>query len=332
MDHDLVVDKNFNIYVVFGSKHPYGFVYAYLKYRSLLDSGGTSKHSIWSFRGVPLARVMERYSVGNVLDVMGFQSRIYDPVYDSVLPYLRYSEIYMHLLPEVRIREILERPRDDLELVVSEAVYMLRNASGVSLDYIGVGGSVLGGFHNVDLSDIDLVVYGCDNAVRVYHSIEGFAEPLKGSVLERWVRNQAELHGVSMDLARRMYAPYRRSLFRGRALTVVFPEPYSRYGDLYFRSYSSCCIARVEVPPNQCGALHYPGLVRVSGRVIPSGGCRFSGVDVDWLVLYEGAFSPIVFEGGPLEVRGVLARVYPGGGFAIIVGSRECGGNVFTFR
>ncbi len=321
MDHDIVVDRDLNIYVVFGSKHPFGSVFSYIKYRACPGCGGTS---FWYFRGVPLVRVVERYSVGDVLRASSVQDRVYDPVYGAEVPYLRYSRIYMHLAPEARAREILDRPADDLEALASEAIMDLKSSSGVPLSSIGVGGSILGGFHNVGFSDIDLVVYGCDNASRVYGSIESFAEPLRGGDLERWVRNQASLHGVSVDLARMMYAPYRRSLYRGRALTVVFPEDPSRYGDRYIRSLGSCCMARLEVPPSQCGALQYPGLAWVEGSVIPSRGCRFAGVEVGCVIIYEGAFSPLIYRGGSMILRGLLVGLYPDGVYCLVVGAREC--------
>lgn len=317
LDHDLLVDRSLRIYVVLGSSHPPGRVFSYIKYRP------SGRRSPWIFRGVWLERVVERYSVQHVARAFEeHQEREQDPHYGSEMPFVRWDNIVEHMLPEERAVEVFTRPRDPLEVLASEAIERAARIPGISLSRIGVGGSILGSFHNLEASDIDLLVYGCREAEKIYWAAGELGEPLRGRDLERWASNTASIHRIPEALALELYAPYKRILYRGRHVAFTFPADPEPYGSRVVESAGKCVEARVFVEGGQCRALQYPGEAVVH-RVLSA---PAEALGLERIAIYEGAFSPLIYRGGSLAVRGSLAIVRGSGEKILALGTRECGG------
>ncbi|MEM4971128.1 MAG: hypothetical protein QXE01_07755 [Sulfolobales archaeon] len=322
IDHDMIIDRDLKIHIVFGSTHPPGRIFTYVKYVPIKDRDA---QSIWILMGIPLQRVVERYSVSYVERVFrSYQPSSWDPVYGAEMPTIGYLDIWKHLLPEERGYEIYVRPRDPLEAIASELIDDVKRITGISLGNIGVGGSLLGSFHSVGRSDIDIIVYGCVNASKIYEKAGEIGKPLSGRDLERWVSNISKLHGVPLDVGRAMYSPYRRIIFRGVETTFVFPEEIRRYGEEIAISTGKCVVSKIEVSPQQCSALQYPGRAYID-RVLDA---PPEVQRVDEVILFEGTYSPILYRGGVLRISGLLQIIMPGERYRIAVGTRECGGYV----
>jgi len=322
LDHDMIIDRGMRIHIVFGSTHPPGRVFTYVKY---IPEDRGHVQSMWKLMRIPMRRVVERYSVSHIeRSFRSYQETSWDPVFGAEMPSIGYLEVLTHLLPDERGYEVYTRPRDRLEAIASELIEAVGSAAGVPLGSIGVGGSLLGSFHNVVRSDIDLIVYGCENASKVYDKAGEVGETLSGKTLERWAENLSRLHGVSIEVARAMYSPYRRIIFRGVEATFVFPEERRRYGEEVVLSTSTCVEALLEVEGGQCTALQYPARARVERVIEVSRGIG----RVEGLILYEGTYSPILYRGGVLRVAGLAQLVLPRGVYRIAVGTRECGGYV----
>ncbi|HWQ16690.1 MAG TPA: hypothetical protein VNL13_02535 [Sulfolobales archaeon] len=326
IDHDIVIDKGLNLHVVFGSVHPPGRIFTYIKYIPAEDyRGGEHGIGIWRFRGVPLKRVLERYSVYHVEKIFNkYHREEWDPVYGSKMPSIGYLDVIAHLLPEERGYEVYINPRDPLEEKASELIERVIRLTGIRLGKIGVGGSILGSFHSTSLSDIDLIVYGCRNAEEIYWKASEIGIPLSGKKLERWVRNTALLHHIPLEVARDMYSPYRRILFQGVETTFVFPEDPRRYGEEISISLGKCVEAKLEIVGGQCRSLQYPARAEVARTL------EISGIDVriDEAISYEGTYSPILYRGGILKIHGLIQLVLPRNIYRIAVGTRECGGYI----
>src|SRR4029079_17940508 len=80
-----------------------------------------------------------------------------------------------YYVPERRLAEILAGPTDALEHETRDLARFLAGATGVPLDAFGVSGSILLGLHNPAFSDIDLLIYGADNARRLRAVIDDLA-------------------------------------------------------------------------------------------------------------------------------------------------------------
>lgn len=322
IDHDMIIDRELKIHIVFGSTHPPGRVFTYVKYVPIEDRRSLA---IWRLMGVPLKRVVERYSVSHIERVLrSYQSSSWDVVYGAEMPSIGYLDIWKHLLPEEKGYKIYIRPRDPLESVASELIDYVKRIAGISLRDIGVGGSLLGSFYSMGRSDIDIIIYGCANASKIYDKAEEIGKPLSGKDLERWVDNIAKLHGVPLEVGKAMYSPYRRIIFRGVETTFIFPEDIRRYGEELAINTGKCVEARIEVPPQQCSSLQYPGRAYVDRILDAPSDVR----GVDEVILFEGTYSPILYRGGVLRIGGLLQIIMPGGKYRIAVGTRECRGYV----
>ncbi|MEL9929376.1 MAG: hypothetical protein QXJ51_01345 [Sulfolobales archaeon] len=327
LDHDMIVDLEQRIYIVFGSVHPPGRIYAYLKYipQEYLEAGGKS---IWIYRNIPLKRVVERYSINHVRRVFErYQEKAYEITYGAEIPYVSRDRVYKILNPEERAYEIYLRPRDSLEFKVAEFIDLIKSYVGVPLDSIGVGGSILGGFHNTAYSDIDLLIYGCDNIRGILENIESILKPLENEDLLNWISNQTTLHGIDLDLAKMMYRIYRRGVYKDKYVSIVFPQDYCAYPCRYTSKTIKCVEVEGFVEPEQCGAIQYPGEALIKLR----GSYRSDIEDEDGevkIMIYEGSFSPILYEGGFVKVRGSLQKVYDFRTgeeyYTISLGTREC--------
>ena len=324
IDHDIIIDKDLNLHIVFGSVHPPGRIFTYIKYIPVEDYR-RGEHGIWRFRGVPLKRVLERYSVYHVEKIFSkYHREEWDPVYGSKMPSIGYLDVIAHLLPEERGYEVYTNPRDPLEEKASELIERVMRLTGIRLGEIGIGGSILGSFHSASLSDIDLIVYGCRNAEEIYWKANEIGIPLSGDKLERWVRNAALLHNIPLEVARDMYSPYRRILFQSVETTFVFPEDPRRYGEEISISLGKCVEAKLEIAGGQCRSLQYPARAEVARTL------ETSGIDarIDEVVSYEGTYSPILYRGGILKIHGLIQLVLPRNIYRIAVGTRECKGYI----
>lgn len=324
-DHDMVIDKDLRVHIVFGSMHPPGRIFTYVKYVPAISIGKKDLEITWRFRGIPLRRVLERYSVSHIERIISeYHSEDWDPVYGSKIPSIGYLDIATYLFPEERAHEVYTNPRDGLEEIASELIERVMRISGIRLQEIGVGGSMLGSFHLVGLSDIDLIIYGCRNAEEIYWRASEIGAPLSGEKLERWVRNNVLLHRVSLEVARSMYSPYRRIIFKGVETTFVFPEDPRRYGEEVSISMGRCVDAKLEIPGGQCRALQYPARAEVARTLEISN----ASAEIEEVVSYEGTYSPILYRGGVLKIHGLIQLVVPRNIYRIAVGTRECGGYI----
>lgn len=321
LDHDMIIDRDLRIHIVIGSTHPPGRVFTYVKYAPATQK---SYEALWILRGVPLIRVLERYSVAHLEKISRYHREEWDPVYGARMPSIGYLDIAEHLLPEERALEVYTRPRDPLEAIASDLIERVKNHMGIPMSSVGVGGSILGSFHVVGRSDIDLIIYGCRNAEEIYEKAHELGKPLSGEALERWSMNLSRLHSIQVELARAMYSPYRRIAFHGVEATFIFPEDFRRYGYEIVNSLGRCVEIKAEIPGGQCTSLQYPGRAIIS-RVIDS---PLDIPKIEEVVLYEGTYSPILYRGGIVKIYGLVQHVMPSSIYRIAVGTRECGGHV----
>jgi predicted nucleotidyltransferase len=322
LDHDMIIDKDLNVHIVFGSTHPPGRVFTYVKY---IPMRGRDSRANWSLMGIPLQRVIERYSIADVEKAFKeYQLSLWDPVYGAEMPSIGYLDIWRHLLPEERCFEVYTKPKDALEVIASELIEIVRSRTGISIRDIGISGSLLGSFHVIGRSDIDLVIYGCRNAETIYEKASEIGDPIRGKRLEKWVENLSKLHGIPLEIAKSMYSPYRRLSHMGVDVTFIFPESAHRYGEEIAINTGKCVEARVNIPEKQCSALQYPGKAHIEKVLNSEHGVE----NIEEVILFEGVYSPTLYRGGVLRVRGLLQVIRPRGRYRIAIGTRECRGYV----
>jgi len=97
----------------------------------------------------------------------------FDPVFNRLLEGIPIENIYKHYKPEEKLREMRQRFKNltGIEKTAFELVKLLKEKAGIPWNKIGVSGSLLVDLHGEN-SDIDLVIYGTPNCMKVYEALK----------------------------------------------------------------------------------------------------------------------------------------------------------------
>ncbi|MEM2740379.1 MAG: nucleotidyltransferase domain-containing protein [Candidatus Bathyarchaeia archaeon] len=222
--------------------------------------------------------------------------------------------------PQDRLAEIIEGDRRDKLLEdTGNIVEMVCEATGFNPSDMGVFGSILHNFHNPFLSDIDLVVYGSRNIVKLRECLSELYDAKEGCLrneydfpLEkaRWIfRNYSLEEYIFHERRKMVYAKYWDG---GRWVKVEF-EP--------IRGYSEYCDDYMDI-----ASIEKMGWVRLESIVVDDGGIYFMpatyGVEVTKLisgpraaleasriVSYVDEFRMQAWRGEEVYVEGMLERI-----------------------
>lgn len=94
-----------------------------------------------------------------------------DPVFDEKLCEVPLNKIKKVYNPTNRLKKLINaKSLDSLEKIALECVRLLKDYASVPWDKLGVSGSLLVDLHT-GASDIDLVVYGVENCLKVYSAL-----------------------------------------------------------------------------------------------------------------------------------------------------------------
>ncbi len=198
IEGDYIQTSDGMFFAVKGSSHPEGLVVGILRY--LPDPHGDR-----ALDGVKYKRV---YDIGSTTDYL----RKKHPEYINYLHRLGtklqsipVSKIAQYYEPRERLHGILANPESKVERVLADFVNVLSEASGVSIDRFGVSGSLLIGLQT-ESSDIDINVYGQDEARGVYNALVEIREtldwvkPLEGELFDTVLRSRWDDTDLSLDL------------------------------------------------------------------------------------------------------------------------------------
>ncbi|MHC1590994.1 MAG: hypothetical protein ACXQS8_02840 [Candidatus Helarchaeales archaeon] len=151
------------IFDVKGFIHPRDRVIAYLRYHP--DPNG------------PRVRKNVRYKkIYSLNDRFQFLKNHYprylfnDPTIGKVVQAVPHDRIRKVHEPHVYLERILKKPRNRYERNVLDFVHQIQDESGIFTLDMGISGSPMVGLNQPD-SDIDLIIYGTENAKRVYQAL-----------------------------------------------------------------------------------------------------------------------------------------------------------------
>ncbi|MGC9345679.1 MAG: hypothetical protein ACP5ER_02655 [Candidatus Bathyarchaeales archaeon] len=86
---------------------------------------------------------------------------------------VNYPDIVKVRKPSEKLKKLIEKePKDELLTALQNVLEFTTHCSGLSTNDFGVFGSLLHGFHHPRFSDIDLIVYGGKNMVRLYETLQ----------------------------------------------------------------------------------------------------------------------------------------------------------------
>ena len=334
-DRDYVETVEGLFFTVVSNVHPEGRVIAYLKY-------APSPEGKWGAEGSRYARMMPYYDIPSLLNTIEFLKRHYPhyvyncPVMGIKMSAVPLSHVKHHYRPEERLANLkLEGARDSLEALTLELADYIASQAGIPVSSLGVTGSVLIGIHRPEFSDVDLVVYGRSNALKVRRALkELYSSPssevrrVEGAKLEELVKRRIEIFHLSREEALKItMRKWNRGVFRGRDFSIhpvkVEDEVDERYGDRVFKAVG---LTEVEaVVEDSSEALFMPAVYKVRDVEVLWG----PRVDeVREVVSYEGLYLDIAEPGEKVRVRGKLELVEgkKGGYYRVLVGSPEARG------
>jgi hypothetical protein len=334
-DRDYLETMDGLFFTVIGSVHPKDRVLAYLKY--LPDANGKWGRGTHRYR-----RSMRYYSALNVMDAINFLTGkfpkyvfYFEPLnmkFSAVLT----REITRHYCPEQQLGELLDQEHlDALQAKAIELVYLISDESGVPLDRLGITGSILVSLHKVSFSDIDLVVYGRKETLRIkevllslYEKKGRGVERLRGNSLSRWCREMAMVHPFNVPEAKKLYyaKKWNKGTFRGTIFSIhptkVEEELSEQYGNEF---YKPCGIVEAKAKVVDSADSYFLPAVYLVKDVQFEGNIRFGMVER--VVSYEGLYSDVASNGEDIIVRGKLEEVHDAAGQLksrrILIGSPE---------
>jgi len=327
-DRDFIETKEGLLFCVTGYLHPPDRYTAYLKYSPATEGK-------WKGGQIYYRRVLEYYHVGRVSDTITYLEQTYPqyvhycPVRGIKFSMIPRSSVAKYCLPEQRLRQILESPGDPLEEEVSALVAELTACSGIQAGDFGITGSILLGIHNPEFSDIDLLVYGEDNARKLRTALrQGKLANIRlvtGKVLQEWCASVTERFPLSHAEARYLGRRRWNYGFFSRRYFSIHParkdhEILEEYGD---RCYSERGMARVRaIICDAREALFMPAVYRIRDAELIQGEPRlFRGSDrLKEIVSYEGLYRDVADAGQEIEAKGKLESV-SGQYYRLVIGT-----------
>lgn len=328
-DRDFLRTREGMFFCVTGYLHPPDRYTAYLKYSPV--SEGKWEDDVTAYR-----RELPYYHVRNVARTIRYLEE-HHPIYVDRCPVrdFRFSLVprecvTQYYVPEERLREIFKGPHDALEEQVRGLVIHLAAAAAVDPRSFGVTGSILIGLHNPRFSDLDLTVYGLDNAMRLRDALRQSGvprvSPLGDVFIAKWSAGIARRFPLSEEEARYLASRRWNYGYYGERYFSIHPirgdaEIGERYGDHLYRAQGGARIRALVTDAEE--SVFMPATYRVSGVRVLEGDA--DAVEIREIVSHEGLYRDVVDAGEEVEARGTLESV-DGVRQRLVIGTLQMGG------
>lgn len=302
---DFVETVEHLIFAVKGLSHPHGRTIAYLRYVPQL-TGERHRRDGMRFR-----RIYDLRESTNMLRRHYPQYTAHDSRLGSLLQSIPHEDLWKVYRPTECLKLITESPSAPLEKATGEFCDLVSERSGVALTHFGVSGSILLGLAT-DTSDIDIIVYGQQESLRVYDALPELRKqgqrlaPYDDVTISRIV--QSRWGDTGIDLSR--FLDLERSkllhgMFDNREyfLRLVRDSPTPVESDAFFKPLGTAIVrgtvtedSESVFTPCRYGINESRTLLGVPGPVTE-------------LFSYRGKFTEHVRKGQSFEARGKLENV-----------------------
>lgn len=332
-DRDYIETVEGLFFTVVGNVHPTSCILAYLKYIPSQDGK-------WG-KDKKFKRALPYYTVPMLLDTISYL-KLHYPHYVTFFEELGVEmsavplgDVLKHYQPENRLQEMIKEPRDQLEAMAVDLAQKIADEACIPISDLGVTGSLLIGIHQ-PFSDIDLVVYGRDNAMKVRDTlVRLYEEPRRGieglprERFEELLERRQRLFYLSKRDAEVVCArKWNRGFFRGKDFSIHPVKKESEvkevFGEFTYRPIGLATIRGVVLDSSE--SIFMPSKWFI-GEVEILNGPNVEGLTE--LCSYEGLYMGIVEEGEKFEARGKVELVYRRGKhdhYRLLIGSPEARG------
>lgn len=239
------------------------------------------------------------------------------------------------------LKQLLQQENpDELQKAAVDLVSLLSDRSGLDAEDFGVTGSLLAGIHKPNFSDIDLVVYGRKEALRLkrilmslYRERAASIKRLPQPTLSEWAREKASIHPVSFREALQFYRlKWNYGIFE-KYIFSIHPvrrddELTERYGDRTYKPLGiDVIVGRVSDVSESMFLPHTYGISKVKS----TSERRLGGLKE--VVSYEGFYHLDLHPGERVIARGKIEQVTDrrrqSEHLRLVVGSLEANGKDF---
>ncbi|MEM3710153.1 MAG: hypothetical protein QXL46_04545 [Nitrososphaerales archaeon] len=315
-DRDFIRTTENLFFCVIGYVHPEDRVISYLRY--LPNPAGK-----WGNNSVRYARAMPSYTINYLLKNIeelkkNFPNYVfYSDIFNTEISAVPYNRIKEHYLPENKLYEISKLTnRDKLQEKVIELAALISDKSKVPLSYIGVTGSILINIHKQEFSDIDLVVYGKNNSLRIrdtllslYNEKKNYIEKLHGNALYKWCEEKARDYPLTFHEAKEIYKrKWNYGSFKGTNFSIhpvrLNSEITEFYGDKIF---SPMGLVKVKATISDVSESIFLPHTYFLQKVVIEEGKKVE--DIKNVTTYEGLYGGIFDIGDIIIAKGRLEKV-----------------------
>lgn len=333
-DRDYIETPENLFFTVVGNVHPQDYVIAYLKYIPSPDGK-------WGSGDKKFKRALPYYTIPMLLDTISYLKQHY-PKYVKFFDELEIemsvvpkSRVFKHYKPEEELQRIIERPRDQLEVMVAELAQIIADEAGITINDLGITGSVLIGIHR-PFSDIDLVVYGRESALKVRDALRKlYEEPRRGIARlsqdrfnELLDRRQKLFYLSRSDAEVICMRKWNRGSFKGKDFSIHPVKKEHEVGESFGEfKYKPIGLATIRgTVADAADAMFMPSKWKIENvRFIEDN--EVTGLSE--LCSYEGLYMGVIDEGENFEARGKVEAVFRHGKlshYRLLIGSPEARG------
>jgi len=321
LDHYYLYLRNNCYAVVVGNAHSSGYIIGYQKYCRSHYNVGPWQNGLGRYR-----RLVPVYDPVIVHESTPWKTYVHS--YGALSPIIPRSQVVSVYDPVKRIKDIISSPKDDLEKTLVDIIYAVKMYAGNV--NIGVTGSILVGIHVPGTSDIDLVVYGPRDSIKV---VEAFNEVINTTdhirmfnkdELLSWAQRLENRLRINKDIiSRYFYRPWRRGKVNDIDYSIIYNDGVYKHIDLMEPWQSIGMIkAKVCIEPFQVSALNYPSEAYVHR-------CETcDDIEIRMITSYEALYIPFLYEGGCAVIEGLLQKSTWYGDYRIVVGVAENRGKI----
>jgi hypothetical protein len=315
-DRDYLRTKEGFFFCVVGPLHPPNRVISYLKYApSKLGKWGKG---IWRFK-----RMLKDYTIPSLLETFRLLEKeyphylFYSPFYNVLMTAVPIEYLARHYRPEERLSQLMKAQRlDQLQKKLLRLVSTLAERSGVGPENFGVTGSILLGIHRLNVSDIDLTVYGSKNGLAVkrvlineYLVKQSVIKRFEGDTLKAWCKSKMHAHSLTSEEASQIYSrKWNIGVFEDTKFSVhpikTEEEVTEQYADKVYEPIGPVVVGAVV--HQNADSMYLPAVYQVREAKVIKG---IQVADVEEIVSYEGLYSDIAEIGETMLVRGKLEQV-----------------------
>lgn len=336
-DRDVIHDTNGRVYVTLGYIQPKDRILSFLKYIPHPEGrwkahGQRYKRIFWG-GGASATEGMKKAQEDYLVDDTHFGTRL--------LEVLR-ADVWKYFSPEIRVKEILEsNTRDPLEASVALMTQTLHDTLGIAVNRLGVTGSIAWKAHDPSFSDINMNIYGFENAWHLQRDYKAVAEQnthMRLREMHEWKRTMSRiieripvmpLEDMKVLFTRRMgLLCNERSI---GVMPILLPDeaPITYGSESYTTITPSPIRVEMEITSDMYG-LFIPALYESKSDSLDV----INGEHISRIMVYEGSFRGLIRHGDIVEATGIIQKVTPSDPnddvfYQMMVGSKAGAGKEF---